>query len=118
MDNFDLKKYLGESNLLNEDGEFQRKYQSVQGTIKKLAENRVELIRLYAQLTNNNKLIQKLYVAMDAMIDQGRDNIALNWKENLVELELEKEEIMNIMIMKVEIVKKYLEIFVMSLEIK
>ena len=28
MDNFDLKKYLGESNLLNEDGEFQRKYQS------------------------------------------------------------------------------------------
>ena len=89
------KKYLGESNLLNEDGEFQRKYQSVQGIIKKLAENRVELIRLYAQLTNNNKLIQKLYVAMDAMIDQGRDNIAPNWKENLVELELEKEEIMN-----------------------
>ncbi len=32
---------------------------------------------------------------MDAMIDQGRDNIAPNWKENLVELELEKEEIMN-----------------------
>ena len=47
MNNFDLKKYLAETNLLNEDGEFQRKYQSVQGTIKKLAENRIELIRLY-----------------------------------------------------------------------
>jgi len=29
MDNFDLKKYLGETNLLNEDGEFQRKYQNI-----------------------------------------------------------------------------------------
>ena len=38
MKNFDLKGYLAENNLLKEDGEFQRKYQSVQGTIKELAE--------------------------------------------------------------------------------
>ena len=75
------------SKILNEDDEFKRKYQSVQGTIKELAGNREHLTRLYAQLINNNKSIGKMYVAMDAMIDQGRDNIASNWKDDLARLE-------------------------------
>lgn len=95
MKNFDLKGYLAENNLLKEDGEFQRKYQSVQGTIKELAENRVKLIRLYAQLANNNKYTRKMYVGMDAMIDQGRDNIAPNWKEDLERLDREHLDLMS-----------------------
>ena len=94
MDTFNLKEYL-KNNPLLEDGEFRRKYQSVQGTIKELAENRVKLIKLYAQLSNNNKYTRKMYEAMDAMIDQGRDNIASNWKEDLKTLDEEHLDLMS-----------------------
>jgi hypothetical protein len=95
MDAFDYKKYLKENNLVKEDGEFQRKYQGVRGTIFELAKNRSKLIGLYAQLTNNNKYIRKMYEAMVAMIDQGRDNIASNWKEDLARLEGEHLDLMS-----------------------
>jgi predicted nuclease with TOPRIM domain len=95
MNDFDLKKYLSENNLIKEDGEFQREYQNVQVTIKELEENRVKLTRLYAQLANNNEYSRKIYDAMDAMIDQGRDNIASNWKEDLNKYDEEHSYLMS-----------------------
>ena len=95
MDKFDYKKYLAENKLVKEDGEFQREYQNVQITIKELEENRVKLTRLYAQLANNNEYSRKIYDAMDAMIDQGRDNIAPNWKEDLYKYDEEHSYLMS-----------------------
>tara|TARA_Y100000389_G_scaffold184576_1_gene203157 strand:- start:349 stop:978 length:630 start_codon:yes stop_codon:yes gene_type:complete len=80
---------------IQEDGEFQREYQNVQVTIRELEENRVKLTRLYAQLANNNEYSRKIYDAMDAMIDQGRDNIASNWKEDLYKYDEEHSYLMS-----------------------
>ncbi len=52
-------------------------------TLIELEKNREKLVKLYAELSNNNKYIKKIYNAIRAMIDQSRDNIAPNWKEDL-----------------------------------
>ena len=60
-----------------------------------LRENREKLIRLYAQLANNNKASWKVYDSMIFEIEDARDNIYPNWKENLIKADEEHLDLMN-----------------------
>lgn len=88
-------KGINEFEKLNENDSFERQYQSVRNYISDLEENRTSLGQLNAQLQNNNTYIRKMYVAMIAMIDQGRDNIAKNWKSDLEKYNKEHLDLMN-----------------------
>lgn len=88
-------KGINEFEKLNENDSFERQYQSVRNYISDLEQNRTSLGQLNAQLQNNNTYIRKMYVAMIAMIDQGRDNIAKNWKSDLEKYNKEHLDLMN-----------------------
>ena len=88
-------KGINEFEKLNENDSFERQYQSVRNYISDLEQNRTSLGQLNAQLQNNNTYIRKMYEAMIAMIDQGRDNIAKNWKSDLEKYNKEHLDLMN-----------------------
>ena len=79
----------------------------------KLRENREKLIRLYAQLVNNNKASWKVYDSMIFEIEDARDNIYPNWKENLIKADEEKMGLIQIGHISSEIpgMKKFVEKF-------
>jgi len=88
-------KGIKEFEKLNENDSFERQYQSVRNYISDLEQNRTSLGQLNAKLQNNNTYIRKMYEAMIAMIDQGRDNIAKNWKSDLEKYNKEHLDLMN-----------------------
>ena len=97
MDKFNLKKYLAEGRM-EEPNINEMDYatgMSNRYILFKLRENREKLIRLYAQLVNNNKASWKVYDSMIFEIEDARDNIYPNWKENLIKADEEHLDLMN-----------------------
>ena len=107
MDKFNLKKYLTEGELIKENSMVrENKNQNINEmnyeagmsnryVLYQLRENREKLIRLYAQLANNNKASWKVYDSMIFEIEDARDNIYPNWKENLIKADEEHLDLMN-----------------------
>jgi len=107
MDKFNLKKYLTEGELIKENSMVrENKNQNINEmnyeagmsnryVLYQLRENREKLIRLYAQLANNNKASWKVYDSMIFEIEDARDNIYPNWKKNLIKADEEHLDLMN-----------------------
>ena len=107
MDKFNLKKYLTEGELIKENSMVrENKNQNINEmnyeagmsnryVLYQLRENREKLIRLYAQLANNNKASWKVYDSMIFEIEDARDNIYPDWKENLIKADEEHLDLMN-----------------------
>jgi hypothetical protein len=72
-----------------------RQAKSIQKFISDIEQNREKLIRLYAQLVNNNKASWKIYNSILAEINLGRDNIYTDWKKRSTEADEEHLDLMN-----------------------